>query len=242
MKKQMIVIPILVALIVTLPVSATGDYSEMLVVDAIATWDVVEAPDVPFSLFWSGSGKWLAESGSKMQFTISSVDDDIEGTLTLGNHTWMGNDTDIANDLVLGVFGLTPFLPGLFIETSNDSLEDLTTQAMASAFRTFGNYLNGTMESGIEDVTVSSGSYRCIAFDYTQDESGWGEPQRTTLAYDLSSGILVFANTTYSFGVPYSLVLEYSGIIVPPSPLVWASLILIVGVVVIVGILVVKRR
>ncbi len=242
MKKQMIAIPIILTLVFILPVSALGEYSNALAVDTTVSWVIVESPDAPFSLFWSGSGKWLADADSMMTFTIESINDDVEGTITLGNHTWRANDTDIANDLVLGVFGLTPFLPGLFIEIGNDNLEDLQLLAMNSAFRTFGNYLNGTMVSAIEDVTVNGNVYSCITFDYVQDESGFGEPQRTQLAYDTSTGILIFANTSYSFGVPYSLVLEFSGTSSPLTPFVWAAVFMIIGVVVIAGFLLVKRR
>jgi hypothetical protein len=178
-------------------------------------WTVEDAPNIAFALFWSGTGAWVAEKDSQMIFDVTRVDDDIEGELTLGNTTWTSNDTEIAMDLILGVWGLTPWFPGLIVETGDTSIEDLNQTAYASAERVAGNYLNGTMESSHGEVVVHGTSYDCIIFEYEQDSVSFGEPQLTMLAYDLVTGVMVKANTSYSFGTPYSLILELEGIYVP---------------------------
>jgi hypothetical protein len=225
------------------------------------TWNVEEAPEVAFSVWFSGTGNWLASPGSQMAFEVDSLNDDVEGELTLGNITLTANDTDIAKDLTLGVWGLTPWLPGLVVKIGETNMETLNQTAYASAERVLGNYLNGTIESSYEAVLSNGISYDCIVFDYEQDPPGFGEPQRTTLAYDTITGVLVKANTSYSFGIPYSLVLELAEIevytpttitttttttpITTPNPvdqnLIWVA-VSIAGVVIFVIAAVIRRR
>ena len=178
-------------------------------------WTVDDAPNVAFALFWSGTGAWIAEKDSQMTFDVTRADDDIEGELTLGNVTWTSNDTEIAMDLIIGVWGLTPWFPGFIVEIGDTSMEELNQTAYASAERVTGNYLNGTMESSYEEVVAHGTSYDCIIFEYEQDPTGFGDPQLTTLAYDTATGVLVKANTSFSFGNPYSLILELEGIYIP---------------------------
>ena len=150
------VIPILTLLVLFAPVAASGDYSNILdptpFGNSTVTWRVIDAPEVPFSFFWAGSENWFAVAESIMSFTILDVGDDILGELTLGNVTLTGNDTDIAKDLTLGVWGNTEFHPGLFIKISISDVVELNHTAYAAAARTLGNYLNGTMVSAFEEV------------------------------------------------------------------------------------------
>jgi hypothetical protein len=121
------------------------------------------------------------------------------------------NDTDVAKDLTLGVWGTpTEWWPGLFVEVTQLAIDDLNETAYAAAERVSGNYLNGTMESRYEAISLPSGDVDCIVFDYEQDPTGFGEPQRTHLAYSLLTGVLIEANTSYSFGTPYELVFRFA--------------------------------
>jgi hypothetical protein len=203
---------------------------------------MVEVPELAVQWGWTGEGAWLAESESIMSFTITTLDEYITGDLTIGNFTIEANNTDVARELVLGVWGLTPFFPGLVVAIGQDNLDDLNVTAYASAERVAGNYLNGTMESSYEPVVVGGTSYDCIVFDYEQDPSGFGEPQRTYLAYDTLTGVLIQANTSVTIVNEYILVLELQSII-PPGP----DMLLIVGglsvvAIVVIVIVVVKRR
>ncbi|MHA2386426.1 MAG: hypothetical protein ACXAEE_09490 [Candidatus Thorarchaeota archaeon] len=205
-------------------------------------WTVDDAPNIAFALFWSGTGAWIAEKDSQMIFDVTRVDDDIEGELTLGNATWTSNDTEIAMDLIIGVWGLTPWFPGFIVEIGDTNIEALNQTAYASAERVAGNYLNGTMESSYEEVVAHGTSYDCIIFEYEQDPVSFGEPQLTMLAYDLVTGVMVKANTSYSFGTPYSLVLELEGIYTPsvgPTPLLVGVAI---ALVVVLAVAIMKRR
>ncbi len=200
----------------------------------VIEWNVTDCPDVPFSWGWSSDEKWLTTPGEKMVFSIENVTDDIEGILTIGNLTVNANDTSIARELVLGVWGKTQFFPGLVIETDSKSINALNETAYAAAARVKGNYLNGTMESRYEDIAVRGHTYSCIVFDYEQDPTPYGESQRTTLAYDTESGVLVWANSSYSFGTPYVLTLELARIVTPATGLGPVLPLVVVGVVAVV--------
>jgi hypothetical protein len=213
---------VLIALFFVAPAAGTPtDYSpDLMPRDSVLTritWNVIEAPDVAFSLWFSGTGTWLALTGSQMSFNITGINGDLEGQLALGNITLAANDTNIAKDLTLGVWGLTPWHPGLVVKIGDSNLESLNQTAFAAAERVAGNYLNGTMASSFETVESNGVQYDCIVFEYQQDPTGDGEPQMTTLAYDTGTGVLVKANTSYSFGTPYSLILELEGIHIPTA-------------------------
>ncbi len=217
--RNIVLVAIIIGLMQASPSAALMSYSPVIIGGTnggtVITWNIADCPDVPFAWGWMGEGAWLASVGDEMSFTVLSVEDDVNGELTLGNMTLVTNDTTIARELVLGVWGLTQFFPGLVIETDTTSITELNETAHASAQRVKGNYLNGTMHSRIEEMTLGGSTYTCIVFDYEQDPTGYGEPQRTTLAYDLNTGVLVWANTSYSFGTPYILTLELSQIVVP---------------------------
>jgi hypothetical protein len=201
---------------------------------------MVEVPELAVQWGWTGEGAWLAESASIMSFMITTLDEYITGDLTIGNFTIEANNTDVAGELILGIWG--SFSPGLVVAIGQDNLDDLNDTAYTSAERVQGNYMNGTMESSYEPVVVGGISYDCIVFDYEQDPSGYGEPQRTYLAYDTLTGVLVRANTSVTIVNEYILVLEIHSIL-PPGP----DMLLIVGglsivAIVVIVIVVVKRR
>ena len=226
--------------------ASSDDYYQPLVPNSqgntIVNWRMVEVPELAVQWGWTGEGAWLAESGGMMSFTITTLDEHITGNLKIGNFTIESNDTDAARELVLGVWGLTPFFPGLVVAIGQDNLGDLNDTAYASAERVQGNYMNGTMESSYEPVVVGGTSYDCIVFDYEQDPLGYGEPQRTYLAYDTLTGVLVRANTSVTIVNEYILVLELHSIL-PPGP---AMLLIVIGLsvfaIVVIVVVVVKRK
>ena len=223
-------------------VASSDDYYQPLVPspqgNTIVNWRMVEVPEIAVQWGWTGEGAWLAESEGMMSFTITTLDEHITGNLKIGNFTIESNNTDAARELVLGVWGLTPFFPGLVVTIGQDNLGDLNDTAYASAERVQGNYMNGTMESSYEPVVVGEISYDCIVFDYEQDPGGYGEPQRTYLAYDTLTGVLVRANTSVTIVNEYILVLELQSIIPPgqamPVIVVGLSIVAIVVTVVVV--------
>ncbi len=196
-----------------------------LIGDATIQWKIKHAPAVPFELFFSGSGKWIASNDSILSFQITELGDEVGGIVTLGNSTWRGNDTDVALDLTLGVWGLTQWSPGFLIDTDEDSLISENASAYTSAERVFGNYLNGTMVSNRGIIQANGIGYNCISFDYVQDQPIFGTPLLLQLSYDLSSGVLVYANVSYSFGTPYNLEIEILSV---STPLI-SSFLLFVG-------------
>lgn len=251
MKKKLYISFLLILCFLTTSVSGvTNDYSPELIPrpegPTIVTWNLIATPETPFSLFFSGQGAWIAESGSQMNFTINEVNEDIEGELELGNITLLSNDTDIAKDLVLGVgvFGEAAWLPGFVVEIGQDNFDSLNETAHASASRVTGNYMNGTMTSSYEQMTVTGVIYESIIFEYMQDDTGFGEPQRTQLAYDLNTGILIWANTSFRFDVPYHLELELQSYTYPTDGIPTTLAFLVVGsiIIVVVIVYVAKKR
>ncbi len=221
-------------------VHAQTTFDTNLTANTQITWNVIDAPEQAFALYISGTNKWLAEDESQLIFTIQTIDEDITGQITLGNMTWVANDTTLAMDLTIGIWGLTPFLPGFFIEVGEENIESLNETAFSSAERVLGNYLNGTMESYFENSTINGVAYQTIVFSYVQDDTSFGEPQTTELYYDISNGVLVKCRTTYSFGVPYVLELELDSI-TPPFPIGW-EVIAIIGIIAVAGVVIVTYR
>jgi hypothetical protein len=128
------------------------------------------------------------------------------------------SNTDVARELVFGVWGLTPFFPGFVVPVGAENIDSLNETAYSSAARVKNNYLNGTMISHYDQLTIGGEVYDCIIFDYVQDPSGFGEPQVTHLAYDVDSGILVSGNTSVTFDNPYTLHIELSSTTRVPTP------------------------
>ena len=193
------------------------------------TWTVNVAPRNITIMYYSEGGNMLAENRSTMSCLVTNISDDVVGTFHIGNVTVAANDTEIARDLVLGVWGTyTEWWPGFFVETGQSNIESLNETAYAAAERLPGNYLNGTMTSRYDNISVvvwnsTTEIYdhvdeECIVFDYEQDPTVFGEPQVTQLAYSLNSGVLVKGNTSYSFGVPYNLVISLVVPAPPPPP------------------------
>jgi hypothetical protein len=180
-----------------------------IVAGSVLLWQLEAVPTEAFNMYYTGGGDWLAENGSVFSFHINSFVNDYLGYLYLGNVSVLANDTDIAKDLTLGVWGTyTEWWPGLIIDTGQSNIDVLNASAYASAERLEGNYLNGTMISKYEQINASGVQYQCIVFDFEQDAPG---NQITHLAYSLETGVLIEANTSYSFGISYELAFTFQG-------------------------------
>ena len=205
-------------------------------------WDVVESPSLSVEWGWTGQGSWFIEDGEGVSFTIERIAEDVEGHLQIGNFSIVTSNTDIARELVFGVWGLTPFFPGFVVPVGAENLDSLNETAYSSAARVKNNYLNGTMISRYDQLAVNGEVYDCIIFDYVQDPSGFGEPQVTHLAYDIESGILVSGNTSVTFDNPYNLHIELTSVnrvftpffnlfgIVVVSVCVWGVIVVLIAV------------
>ncbi len=203
--KNLSLLAVFFTIVLTFTPMVSG-YSSDVIIGSTIEWRVEVAPNDAFNMYYSEGGFWAAENGSSMTFSIQSIGEDIVGRLTIGNISVIANDTEIAKDLTLGVWGTpTEWWPGLIIDVEEDSIEALNETAYASAERISGNYLNGTMTSHYDNISVGNTLIECIVFDYEQDPTVFGEPQITHLAYSLASGVLIEARTSYSFGVPYNL-------------------------------------
>ncbi len=202
-------------------ISSAGNYHDCFTPsdegNTIVKWNVIEGPSTPVAWGWSGSEKWRVQRDSKIAFEVTAVEPEVDGILTIGNLTVNANNSQIGTELVLGVWGSTPFFPGLIIPIDDEAVDQLNQTAQESAARKSGNYMNGSMAVYTEEVISSNGTYQCVVFDYVQDPVAFGEPQKTELKYDLETGVLVFCNTSYSFGTPYMLTLEISSIEQPTS-------------------------
>jgi hypothetical protein len=198
---------ILVVAVLLLPISIqaqTDSYGVDVSSGNSVTWDVEIGTN--FTLWYTGGGYCAIENGSTMVFDISDVNLDVFGTLNIGNVTVQANDTMVALDLTLGIW--PNFLPGLFIEVGQQKIDTLNESAYAAADRVLGNWMNGTITSRYENISVGNVLQECIVFDYEQDLPG---TQVTHLAYSLVTGILVEADTSVTFGSTYRLVLSLKG-------------------------------
>lgn len=224
MKRNVMIVSLITMFLLVGNVSAndTG-YSSIIqpVGDAntIISWNVLDSPEAAVAWGWTGEGSWFLETDDKINFTVTRVEEDfVTGILGIGNFSMEANNSRIASELVYGVWGLTPFFPGLVVKIGEENLASLNATAYASAERVSGNYLNGTMKSSYGSVSASGRSYNCIIFEYEQDPTGFGDPQVTYLAYDTETGVLVKGNSSYYFGepwLPYSLVIELESITPP---------------------------
>ncbi len=253
MNRQLIVIASALVLVLTLGIGGETAAFAVEISPAVdrtttANWRILQTPQNATNAYWSNGGFWQAEEDGKMSFVVGDAQADITGELRLGNMTVTTNDTMIARDLALGVWGVVEFSPGLFIKIGSDHIEELNNTAYASAQRVAWNYLNGTMLSYYDNVTLGETEYECIVFEYQQDPTAAGTPQHTTLVYSISTGVLIHANTSYHFGEsfePYGfeiefLSIDYTGNL--PSPLVGLTIVMFVCVVAIVLVIMRKRK
>lgn len=202
MKKEIALLVVFAMLLVPLnAIAQTNDYSSVIVNGNGVVWDVEIGTN--FTLWYTGGGFCVVENDSLMSFKVNDIDDDVEGILEIGNATAQTNDTMVALDLTLGIW--PSWLPGLFIEVGQENIDSLNESAFAASARVLGNWMNGTMSSHYENITVGQVEYECIVFDYEQDPPG---TQLTHLAYSLATGILVQADTSVTFGSTYRLVLS----------------------------------
>jgi hypothetical protein len=236
------IIAILMMFSTSLAASGTG-YSPYIENHARISWTVEEVTN--FTMWYTGGGYCTAANGSSMQFQPTSIDDDVYGTLFIGNVSVATNNTMIALDLTLGVW--PTWLPGLVVKVGQNNIEALNESAYAAAERTPGNWMNGTMTSRYENISVSLSDVECIVFDYHQDSPG---TQITHLAYSLATGVLVDANTTVTFASTYKLVISFASleypttVDMPPIPvniIIWTGLVggVVLGVIIIIA---VQRR
>ena len=201
--------------------------------NTIITWDVIDAPTTAFSWWGSGFirlGNWIADDGTKMTFEVTKIGESNEyltGNLVLGNLSITTNNTDISNNLILGLSGLTGWYPGLIIPIGDANIQAQNQTAYAAAERVGGNWLNGTVESWYETLSINEIDYNCIVWNFIQDPPSYGEPQLTYLSYDLETGVLVRCNSTFTFNYPYSLVLELDNI---QPPQVRGALLIALGI------------
>jgi len=189
---------------ISLTAIATG-YSTYINNETVITWNVDEITN--FTMWYTEGGYCAALNDSIMEFHTSNVDNEVSGTLSIGNVSVATNDTMIALDLTLGVW--PTWQPGLIIEVGQSNIDILNETAYSAAARIAGNWMNGTMVSKYENITIGSKTEECIVFDYEQDSPG---TQVTHLAYSLSSGVLVEANTTVTFSSTYLLVISLASI------------------------------
>ncbi len=211
-------------------------------------WEVLETPSTAFQSFWTGGGYWIAQKQSNMTFVVGDIQEDVTGFFFLGNMTVYTNDTMISRDLALGVWGAVEFSPGLFIKIDSASITELNSTAFEAVERIQWNYLNGTMVSYYDNYSINDVEHQCIVFEYQQDPTIVGTPQHTQLIYSLSTGILLYANTSYYFGAPYRpyhLEIKFSAIKylgATPNLMILYLSVFIVVLVIIVGIRLQRRR
>ncbi|KXH76283.1 MAG: hypothetical protein AM326_07460 [Candidatus Thorarchaeota archaeon SMTZ-45] len=194
----------------------TNDYSSFVAPGTRVTWEVSVGTN--FTMWYSGGGYCVVENESEMIYDISHVNEDVYGSLYLGNVTVAANDTVVALDLTLGIW--PAWLTGLFVEVGQENIDSLNASAYAAAERVAGNWMNGTIDSLYANYDIGQTTQECIEFHYYQDPPG---TQITHLVYSLETGVLVRAETMVTFGSVYRLVIALQEINRP------VSMILVIG-------------
>jgi len=252
-KKEVVTIALLVALISMSAITGSQAFANDIqpVLDATTEirWEVTHASAGTFSMYFTGGGICTIENGSTMSFTVSEVEEDVGGLLVIGNVSVITNDTDVSRDLVLGIGIFSAFEPGLFVEVGSGDIAQLNESAYTAAERVSGNYMNGTISSLYDNVTISDNEYEAIILDYVQDTPMAGNPQRTQLIYDVNTGVLLYANTSYWLGEgfePYWLEFQFVEIahegVIPPTIYLYTIIIATVIVVLFLIRVVYKKR
>ncbi|RDE13429.1 MAG: hypothetical protein C4K48_07945 [Candidatus Thorarchaeota archaeon] len=253
MKKQVIFATAILGLILTMNIGGEAATSAVEISPAIQSsttvnWRIVRAPQYATNAVFSNGGYWQAEEDGVMSFAVTDMQEDIAGELRLGNMTVTTNDTMTAKDLTLGVWGIVEFWPGLFIKIGRNEVQELNDTAYASAEHVAGNYLNGTMLSYYDNLTLDDIEHECIVFEYQQDPTAAGTPQHTTLVYNISTGVLVYANTSYYLGESFKpyvfeiefLSIDYTGTM--PGLLIGLTIVMLVSVAAVALVMMEKRK
>jgi hypothetical protein len=217
-KKIVLALIITMFMLPTSTIAQTGDYSSVVKAGTRVTWRVNAATN--FTMWYTGGGYCAVEDGSDMTYEISRVDEEVYGSLSLGNVTVVANDTVVALDLTFGIW--PTWLPGLFVEVGQENIDSLNISAYTAAERVSGNWMNGTVSSSYANYDVGETAQECISIYYYQDPPG---TQITHLAYSLETGVLVRAETRVTFGSLYSLSIAIVEITLP------VSIILVTGII-----------
>ncbi len=169
--------------------------SDDIQVDVMYNWTIVKfdlqggVVDWKYPWYGASKGNFTANISNVlnpvMNFTVSSISgDDIIGNISIGNITVTdANQTEIGIILNLNHWSMSQPI-GLIIPNSTDDVKTA-----------FINADTGTYEKW--NVTENN---KYIMFEI-KDVSIYGS-QITTLVYEKSSGILVFADTYVNFGIP----------------------------------------
>jgi hypothetical protein len=229
MKRKIALVLILTLLLLPLNGAAQiSEYGPVVHSGYTIIWDVEIATN--FSMYYTGGGYCAVENDSTMAFGIGGVGEEVSGYFEIGNVSVYTNDTMIALDLALGIW--PSWLTGLFVKVGHDNIETLNDTAYAAAERVSGNWMNGTMSSHYENITIGQDEYECIVFDYEQDPPG---TQVTHVAYSLATGVLVEADTSVTFGSTFQLSVSLQEIVYP-TPVDFSvnltTMIVIAGIVV----------
>ena len=219
MRTQRKLIGLILAALVLAPILVTGAQAYSTEIqptqgrEVEIRWRILDASTAPLIMWFTGGGVCNLTNASWMLFTVTEVEGDAGGELILGNTTVLANNTEIAIDLALGVWGSVEWWPGLVVRTGEANMTLLNQTAYAAAERVSGNTANGTMSSYYDNVTASGEVYECIVFEYEQDP-GIGGNQSTYLAYSRETGILIRGATSVDTGTPYFIEVEYAGLTV----------------------------
>ena len=152
-----------------------------------AKWIINSVSDQPVSWYridvWTDLGSWAAENNSKIQYTITEIQEEIYGDLTIGNLSISdASSAEIASDLAIGVL---MWGPGLITHTNwTKHINEATEQSQS-------DWLNGSLH-----ITESTESYLSISLE-TIKFTMVSASQNTTLIYDRNSGILLEAQTGF---------------------------------------------
>ena len=134
-----------------------------------------------------------AQIGSLVTYNITSsqnnMTDPNSGVFSIGNATNIATDNyDLANNFVLSIY---PWLPGFVLDSYIWSLNEADARDAAAS-----GFLQGNLTiTNLKNYTLAGFSRSAVQFIYSENLANGN--QNTTLIYDYSTGVLLYANTTY---------------------------------------------
>lgn len=145
---------------------------------------------------WYSQGKFInAQIGSLVTYNITSsqnnMTDPNAGIFSIGNATNISTDNyDLANTFIMSIY---PWSPGFVTDPINWTLNEA-----AARNATTSGFLQGNLTiTNLHSYNIAGYTRSAVQFSYSENLTNGN--QNTTLIYDYSTGVLLFANTSIYF-------------------------------------------
>ncbi|MFW9915834.1 MAG: hypothetical protein ACFFGZ_09525, partial [Candidatus Thorarchaeota archaeon] len=178
-----------------------------LAVGTSLSWEITDYNEAFVGQWWNVPftemrGVFSAKLGSLVNLTITNAQvqnysSSYRGLLEFGNLSLNVDNAETGLGLTLSVY---PWLPGLVTHTNWTWHRNMAEEAALGAFQ------KGNLSINEISYKIFGVQRMATSFEYAQDKSTGN--QNTTLVYDVETGVLLYAKTEISFGIPFNMSLE----------------------------------